>query len=63
MERLEARGRAIGEAARRRAVRRLAERLSEVREVRVEAEAERVTVWGRGLWRMPGLRWIGGLLR
>ena len=63
MERLEERGRAIGEAGVRRAVARLAGRLGEVRGVRVEAGEDRVTVSGRGLWRMPGLRWIGALLR
>lgn len=57
---LEARARAIGERARARAARRVAERLGDVPGVRVTVEDERVVVSGRGLW---GLRWIGGLLR
>ena len=61
MEKLEARGRRIGEAGVRRAVARLAERLGAEPGVRVQAESDRVVVSGRGLWRR--LRWIGGLLR
>lgn len=61
MERLEARGRAIGEAAVARTIRRLTERLGELPGVRADAGEDRVTVSGRGLWRR--LRWIGGLLR
>jgi len=61
MERLEARGRRIGEAGVRRAVGRLAERLRGEAGVTVEAGDDRVVVTGRGLWRR--LRWIGGMLR
>ena len=61
MERLEARGRAIGEAAAGRAASRLAERLGEVPGVQAEAGDDRVVLSGRGLWRR--LRWIGGYLR
>jgi len=61
MERLEARGRRIGEAGARRTVARLAERLRGEPGMTVEADADRVTVSGRGLWRR--LRWIGGYLR
>lgn len=59
MRRVEAKA----EAARKRALGRVAERLGEVPGVRVTVEEERVVVSGRGLWRLPGLRWIGGLLR
>lgn len=61
MERLEARGRAIGEAAVARTIRRLTERLGELPGVRADAGEDRVTVSGRELWRR--LRWIGGVLK
>lgn len=60
---LEARARAAAEAGVARTVERLAERAEAVPGVSVEAEAGRVVLTGRGLWRMAELRWIGGLLR
>lgn len=63
MEALEARGRAIAEAGAAKAVARVAEAAREVAGVRVEVEADGVVLSGRGLWRNPALRWIGGWLR
>ncbi len=63
MEALEARGRALGEAGAAKAVARLAERAGEVPGVRVEVATDGVVLTGRGLWRRPELRWIGGMLR
>jgi predicted NBD/HSP70 family sugar kinase len=63
MERLEARGRAIAEAAAERAADRVAARLGEVPGVVVAVEPGRIVVSGRGLWRRPELRWIGGIVR
>jgi len=68
MERLEARGRAIGERAAERAVERLAaEARAALPGLEIEAGDGRVTIAGRGLGRRwladPALRWLGGLLR
>ena len=63
MEALEARGRAIAEARVARAVERVAEAAREVPGVRAEVEGDGVVLSGRGLGRMPALRWIGGWLR
>lgn len=63
MAALEARGRAIAEARAARAVARLAERAGEVPGVRADVAADGVVLTGRGLWRMPELRWIGGWLK
>lgn len=54
---------ALGEAAAERAAARVAARLGEVSEVSVEVSGGRIEVSGRGLWRRPELRWIGGMLR
>lgn len=63
MEALEARGRAVGEAGVARAVTRVAEAARGVPGVQVEIAADAVVLRGRGLWRNPALRWIGGWLR
>lgn len=63
MEALEARGRAIAEAEAAKAVARVADAARAVPGVRVSVEPEGVVLSGRGLWRMPALRWIGGWLR
>ena len=63
MEALEARGRAAAEAAVARAVARVAEAAADLPGVRVAVEADAVVLSGRGLARVAGLRWIGGLLR
>lgn len=54
---------ALGEAAAERAAARLAAKLGEVPGVSVEASGGRIALSGRGLWRRPELRWIGGMLR
>lgn len=59
-----ARGRRIGEAARRRSIVRLAAQLRAVRpDARVAEERDGVTVTGRGVLRDPRLIWIGSWLR
>ena len=63
MEALEARARAIAEAGAAKAAARVAEAARGVPGVRVTALPEGVVLSGRGLWRMPELRWIGGWLR
>jgi len=64
MSALEDRGAAIGEAARGRAVARLAARLAEeAPHARVVADDQSVTVTGRGVLRDPRLVWIGSLLK
>jgi hypothetical protein len=54
---------ALGEAAAERAAARLAAKLDEVPGVAAEVSGGRIQVSGRGLWRRPALRWIGGMLR
>ncbi|MET0310360.1 MAG: hypothetical protein ABW023_16765 [Sphingomonas sp.] len=68
MERLEARGRAMGERAVDRAVERLAtEARVALPGLEIAAGTDRVTIVGRGLGRRwledPALRWLGGLLK
>jgi hypothetical protein len=68
MERLEARGRALGERAAAAARTRIAERVGDaLPSVAVEIEGERLVLSGRGvrarLMREPVLRWIGSLVR
>lgn len=63
MEALEARGREIAEARVTNAVERVAAAAREVPGVRAQVEGDGVVLSGRGLWRMPALRWIGGWLR
>jgi hypothetical protein len=68
VNRLEARAEAIGERAAARAALRLRDAAREALPgLTAEAEAGRVVISGRGLWRRwlrdPALRWPGGWLR
>ena len=64
MERVEARGRALGETRARQAAAVLAERLAAALPgARVSGDGERVSIEGHGLWREGALRWIAGWLR
>lgn len=59
-----ARGRRVGDSARRRAIARLAMRLREARpDARIEESADGVTVKGRGVLRDSRLIWIGSLFK
>jgi hypothetical protein len=54
---------ALGQRAAARLAAAMADRLRETSGIDVEAFDGRVEIRGRALWRVPELRWIGGLLR
>ncbi len=60
---LEARGQALGEAARRRATGRLAGQLRALPGIAVEVSEAGLVVSGRGVLRDPRLVWIGSWFR
>jgi hypothetical protein len=58
-----ARAKAAGKQAVTKVVTKLADRLRDEAVGKVEAEADKVTVSGKGLWKSAALRWIAGLLK